>query len=196
MKKMLLTLLLGTVVLSSVKSQNFNNNAIFIRPYVAWQDKFRFREGADIGANINNNLVSIYTENFKTNADYIKWFLGCRYGRRFAFDKKAPGNNKFLQRFAIVPSLGLDVRLNGLNPNTPAPRREDVKKMSILNYSLMKVTNMVSLRLDCAAYVRVTKTISIFGSVGHQYYRAGKANNSRDRIQIGTMIGFSDLKVK
>jgi hypothetical protein len=196
MKKLLLTLLLGTVTMGTLKSQNFTNNTIFIRPYLAWQDEFRLREGIDIGANINNNLVSIYTENFKTNNQYIKWFLGCRYGRRFAFDKEAPDGNTFLKRFAIVPSLGIDVRLNGLNPGSNPSRTIDPKTNPILDYSQMKVDNMLSLRLDCATYFSVTKTISLFGSLGHQYYWAGNNNNSRDRIQIGTMIGFSDLKIK
>lgn len=196
MKKFLLTLVSATIAISTLKSQNFTNNTIFVRPYLAWQDKFRLREGIDVGANINNNLVSIYTENFKTNNKYIKWFLGCRYARTFAFDPQAPCVNPILKRFTIAPSLGIDVRLNGLNPNNTPRKPNDLKNNEVVNYSLMKVDNMVSLRLDCAAYFRIAKTISIFGSVGHQYYWAGNHNNNRDRIQIGTMIGFSDLKIK
>lgn len=196
MKNLLLTLVFSTIAISTLKSQNFNNKIIFVRPYLAWQDKFRLREGIDIGANINNNLVSIYTEDFKTNNKYMKWFLGCRYGREFSFDDKVPGSKTVLNRLAIAPSIGIDVRLNGLNPSCDRKKIDNFKNDRIVDYSAMKVDNMISLRIDCAAYFRIAKTISIFGSLGHQYYWSGDHNNNRDRIQIGTMIGFCDLKIK
>ncbi|WP_018612590.1 hypothetical protein [Segetibacter koreensis] len=159
MKKILLS---AAILLAlNVNAQKVKDDHLFIQAGTGMQDNM-IRLISDIGVQIRNtHRFTLYAETFQTERykkdglGYRKFFLGTRYSYIINLS----------ERFAVIPNMGIDVRLSG--------------------------SQMISVRPQIAMQGSIAKRVSLFTSAGYQIYNTGlRKYNPRSRVEAGVNICF------
>lgn len=156
-------LLLASAILFGLNAnaQRAKDDHLFLQSSVGIQDNM-LRITGDIGVQMNNrHRFALYAETFETERykkdgeGYRKFFLGTRYSYIVNLS----------ERCAVIPNLGVDVRLSG--------------------------SQMISIRPQVTLQQKVSKKIGLFTSGGYQIYNRGvREYNPRIRMEAGMNVYF------